>query len=304
MRTTTRGVNVAESHVFQASELQNPQFHTSLNFEQDLLGGLLDGCAHFKARAGIIPTDNLLDTHLLDEVGGETHGGVIVAGMYSDDLGKFLARCAQPVVLLDLLFKDGPDTVTSDNVDGMRQSVRHLVGLGHREIGFVGARNPSYEERYFGFVGEMTLAGLTVRPEFTVETPGGVTETARRVAPVLSRRKRPTALVACSDYYAMGAMEAARELGLRVPRDLSLVGYDDVEIARNARPALTSVHVPVREMGRQAVARLLSLPAGAAGKTGGAIVRVPVSLVVRESSAAALGKGTKKQGNKESKENN
>ena len=284
LRATPRGLEVAEPHVFHASDLRNARFPQPFDFEQGLLGGLLEGCAHFKAKAGIIPSDNLLDPQLLEEVRG-AGGGVILAGMYSPDLDAFLAQCRQPVVLLDLMRRGGPDAVTSDNVDGMRQGVRHLIGLGHREIGFIGAQNPSYEERYFGFAGEMAKAGLAVRPEFMVETPGGVGETARRVKPVLARKRRPTAFLACSDYYAVGAMEAARELGLKVPRDVSVVGFDDVAIAQRVKPALTSVRVPVREMGWQAVARLLSLPR-AERKTEGVVVRVPVSLVERGTCAA------------------
>jgi Transcriptional regulators len=170
LRTTTRGVDVAERHVFQASELQDPRFHSSLNFEQGMLEGLLEVCAHFKAKAHILPADDLMDPRLLAEVRGADGGGVIVAGMYSADLDEFLTNCRPPVVLLDLLCKGGPDAVTSDNIDGMRQSVRHLAGLGHREIGFIGGKNPAYEERFFGFVGEMAAAGLAVRPEFVVES--------------------------------------------------------------------------------------------------------------------------------------
>jgi Transcriptional regulators len=80
-------------------------------------------------------------------------------------------------------------------------------------------------------------------------------------------------------------MEAARERGLKVPRDLSLVGFDDVAIAQRVAPALTSVHVPVREMGWQAVARLLSPPCGAGRKPDGVVLRVPVELVARGTSA-------------------
>ncbi|MCL1887624.1 MAG: LacI family transcriptional regulator, partial [Kiritimatiellaeota bacterium] len=183
---TAHGVKVGAPHVFHAPDLQNPQYRRTNNFEQGLLEGLLEGCSHFGVKAGIISTDNLQDPKLLEEVGGTGHGGLIVAGIWSGGLEGFLARCRQPVVLLDILHRGEPDVVTSDNIDGMRQAVAHLAALGHRDIGFVGTRAiPGYYERHTGFLAAMAEAGLEARREWMVDTPGGVAETARLVAPLL-----------------------------------------------------------------------------------------------------------------------
>ncbi len=289
LKPTAQGVKVGAPHAYHAPDLQSPQFRQSNSFEQGLLEGLLAACSHFQLKAGIISTDNLADAKLLEEVGGTEHGGLIIGGIYPEGLDGFLAQCRQPVVLLDMLHKGAPDVITSDNIDGIRQSVTCLAALGHREIGFVGTHdNPSYYERYFAFLAAMAEAGLGVRPEFVVNTPGGVAETAKLVTPLLASRERPTALVACSDYYAIAVMEAARGCGLQVPRDLSVIGFDDVTLAQRMKPALTTVRVPVQELGWRAVAQLLPLPhAGrAVRRTTGAIVRVPVELVVRETCAA------------------
>ena len=285
---TGRKVMVSSPHTYHATDFQTPQFRQSNNFEQGILEGLLAACSHFQMKAGIISTDNLCDPKLLEEVRGTGHGGLILGGLYpADGLDAFLAHCRQPVVLLDMLHKGGPDMVTSDNIDGMRQSVAHLVKLGHTAIGFIGTlTQPSYYERYLGFLGAMAEAGLPVRREFVVDTPGGVAETTRLVEPVLARAERPTALVTTSDYYAIAAMEAARAKGIKVPRDLSVIGFDDMALAQRVKPALTTVHVPVQELGWRAVAQLLPSPhTDAVRRPQGAIVRVAVTLVERETCA-------------------
>ena len=289
LKPTAQGVKVGAPHAYHAPDLQSPQFRQSNSFEQGLLEGLLAACSHYHVKAGIISTDNLQDPKLLEEVRGSGHEGLIVAGLYPDGLDAFLSQCRQPMVLLDILHKGEPDVITSDNIDGIRQSVNLLAGLGHKAIGFVGTlANPSYYERYFSFYAAMAEAGLSVRQEFVVNTPGGVAETAKLVGPVLARKSRPTALVACSDYFAIAAIEAARQLGLHVPQDLSVVGFDDIAIAQRLKPALTTIRVPVQELGWRAVTQLLPLPraGGMSRGTGGAIVRVPVTLVERETCAA------------------
>jgi len=288
-----KGVKVSEPREYHARDWQSSNFLQSNNFDHGLLGGVLAACAYYRVKAEIISTDNLRDPKLLEEVGGAKKGGVIVGGIPPSDggLDAFLARCRPPVVLLDLLHNGLQSVVTSDNMGGARRCVAHLAGLGHREIGFVGTKStPAYHERYLGYLAAMAEAGLGVKREFCVDTPGGVAETARLVAPVLSRKRRPTAIVACSDYYAIAAMEAARELGLRVPRDLSLTGFDDIELAQRMKPALTTVRVPVQKLGWLAVSQLLPLPvAGKAAHTSdGVVLRVPVELVERESCAVKI----------------
>ena len=283
-----RGVRVGAPHEYHAADLKSPQFRRSDNFLQGMLEGVLDACSYFRVKAGVISADDLRDPKLLEEVRGTGHAGMVFGGMRPEGLDDFLAQCRQPVVLMDIVRKGGPMMVTSDNMDGVRQAVAHLAGLGHRDIGFVGTLDgASYGERHSGFLMAMAEAGLAVRPGFVVDSPGGVAETARRLAPMLARKARPTALVASSDYFAIAAMEAARGLGLRVPRDLSVTGFDDVAVAQRVTPALTTVRVPVRELGWLAVAQLLSLPR-AGRKTDGVIVRVPVELVVRGTCAPPL----------------
>ena len=301
LKPTAKGMRVGALHAFHPDDLQSALFRQSNNFEQGLMEGLLAACSHFQLKAGIISTDNFKDPRLLEEVGGTEHGGLIIGGIYPEGLDEFLEKCRQRVVLLDMLHGGEPDVVTSDNMAGVRLSVRHLLELGHRDIGFAGPHvNPSYYERYLGFLAAMTEGGCAVKDKWVMRSAGSIADATRAMEPMLKAKDRPTALVACSDYMAIAAMEAARQCGLEVPGDLSVVGFDDVAVAQRTRPALTTVRVPVQELGWRAVEMLLPLPqqggAGGRGAGGGAVarahhargavVRVPVELVVRESCAA------------------
>lgn len=282
LRTTSKGVEVGALQPYHALDLQSPQYRKACNFEQGMLEGMLAACSHYQMKAGIISTDNLGDPKLLEEV-DKTGGGVIIGGVCPEGLDAFLEWSRQPVVLLDILHQGMPDVVTSDNFGGIRQAVRHLVDLGHVKIGFVGTDNVSYMERYFAFGASMMEAGLKVNPGFVVNAHRHIAETVRDLKPVLARKARPTALVAASDYLAIAALEAAHAVGLKVPDDLSLVGFDDVAVARHTRPGLTTVHVPLRELGWRAVAQLLSLAQEDWPRqhTDGAVMRVRTTLVER-----------------------
>lgn len=160
--------------------------------------------------------------------------------------------------------------------------VRHLLDLGHRRIAHVvGIRDHGASGwRLAGYRAAMAAAGLrddpdlVVQGEFTFDS--GVTA-ARQLFALASR---PTAVFAANDDMASGVMWAASEAGLKVPQDLSVCGFDDIPLARQLWPALTTVRQPSREMGRLAATQLLEVLRGR-GK--GEVVRVPFALQLRES---------------------
>jgi LacI family xylobiose transport system transcriptional regulator len=153
--------------------------------------------------------------------------------------------------------------VGSANWSGGVAATRHLIECGHRKVAIISGPEDMLCSlaRVDGFRSAMGMAGFEVDPgmitfgDFHVE--GGYA----RAMELLSRPDRPTAIFAGSDLQALGVIEAARVNGLRVPHDLSVVGYDDVPIAQWASPALTTVHQPLRQMAEQAVQMLLKLRA-------------------------------------------
>lgn len=186
---------------------------------------------------------------------------------------------------------EGVPTVSAAHSAGADQAVRHLLGLGHRRIAAItGPRGRmATEERLRGYyaavagAGVLPDAGLVAESNFTVE--GGYDAAAR----LLALADRPTAMFAFNDPLAIGAMQAARARGLRVPEDVSIVGFDDTTEAQFVTPGLTTVRQPLAEMGRMAVSLLLGLLEDQAHEPVQA--ELATKLVVRGSTAAPPGAG-------------
>lgn len=210
--------------------------------------------------------------------------GLIMMTNQPDDgtLASLLMK-HQNVVLLD---EDIPGVavprVFVENAQGAYLATQYLIESGHRDIAIVsGPQNlMSVNERLDGFIRAMDEAGLPVTPGWVLL--GAYTRDYGRAAAtsLLSGIKRPTAILACSDYIAIGILQVMRQAGVSVPRDLSLVGFDDMPFAELVDPSLTTVRQPIADMGRVAFERLLAL----INKTEApAETRLPVELIIRQS---------------------
>ena len=173
--------------------------------------------------------------------------------------------------------------VTHDDV-GAAEAARHLAGLGHKRIAHISGPETfrSAHTRRQGFVAGLKEHGLKLEPRYSVE--GGYTFESGVTcgAALLALDPRPTAIFTGNDEMAMGVFKAARDLGLEIPRDLSVVGYDDSPMASRVWPYLTTVRLPIRDMGRMAAEKLLAGAEGVATDE----IDVRPSLVVRESTRA------------------
>ena len=154
--------------------------------------------------------------------------------------------------------EDHDPFVGSDDLLGARLATAHLAELGHRRIGHL-AGKPTVSTgvlRRRGYLAALTEHGLAPDPRLVVES--GYTEEggARAAARLMALDERPTAIFAVTDMTAVGAFGAARRMGLRVPEDMAIVGYNDIPLASRMMPALTTVHVPIHDFGSVA-ARLL-----------------------------------------------
>jgi len=190
-------------------------------------------------------------------------GVLVISISPTDEEVPLLAEASVPVVLIDAHHPalTTLHQITVDDVAGGKAVTEYLIGLGHTRIGFIGdpADNPfnftSSRDRARGYRQALEAAGIPYRPEYYAEGPHGrqaARESARRM---LTLPERPTAIFAASDVQAVGVLEAARELGLRVPQDLSIVGYDDVEIAEIL--GLTTMRQMLFESGQRGVELLL-----------------------------------------------
>jgi DNA-binding LacI/PurR family transcriptional regulator len=164
-------------------------------------------------------------------------------------------------------------------------AVRHLLELGHRAIAVISAAHDSPgRARLAGFHSAMQAAGVAVVPELVTDAP--LTREGGYAAAVelLARADRPTAVFASNDLQALGVYRAAREAGLRIPQELSVVGFDDLPVGAWVDPPLTSVRRPLAEMA--AAAAELALALGRGEEPGQVGLEMATTLTVRESTAA------------------
>jgi LacI family transcriptional regulator len=212
----------------------------------------------------------------------------------TDELGQdeitALARLRLPLVVIDPMNIPSRDIVSvgSTNFRGGQAAARHLVELGHRHIAYLGGRASAEcsQARLAGFRSALDTAGIALPEDYVHNTADFHYQDGLDGAPLLlSLPQRPTAIFAASDELARGAIEAARSVGISVPEGLSIVGFDDTEIARIASPPLTTVRQPLQEMGAVALRTVLRLVAG--DKIDSNHVELATELVVRASTAPA-----------------
>lgn len=192
-----------------------------------------------------------------------------------------------PVVAVDPhRGRSGLTTVDSDNMRGAILATQYLIRLGHRRIGFLGGR-PDLESarlREEGYRTAMEGAGLAVDPDL-VRVGGYRPETADQPAhDLLTLPDRPTAVFAANDISAIRTMEVARSLGLSVPDDLSVIGFDNVPESALTTPPLTTIAQPIRRMGSEAISLLIAMMDGTSD--GGTHITLPTELVERASCAS------------------
>ncbi len=212
--------------------------------------------------------------------------GVILAGTVPLKIIESIKERDLPCVLIDYLPPAGNHSaILIDNGDGIRQAVTHLLSKGHRDLVFVGgdSQHPGMRERRDAFRRILAESGLDadekrISADFLLSGAQEGYEAARHF---LDNKLKLTALVAANDAIASGILRACRDRKLRIPEDVAITGFDDVETAITARPTLTTLHVPKEEMGALAVRLLAQLIAGTA--QAGMKIVVPVRLVRRES---------------------
>jgi len=210
--------------------------------------------------------------------------GVILAGPVLPASRILAVASAVPIVLVARSSRwSSVDSVTNDDRAGARLAVDHLVSLGHRDIAHVdGGLGAGATARRSGYLAAMGDHGLADR---AVVAPGAFTEEggASGIDRLLAERRSPTAVFVANDLAAIGALHALEQHGLRVPEDVSVVGYDNTSLAALGHIDLTTIDQPRRQIGATAVRLLLERLDG--GRRRARHVVVPPSLVVRGTTA-------------------
>jgi LacI family transcriptional regulator len=230
-------------------------------------------------------------SQLLESMHGEIAGMVLAnGGDLTDEVIGRLVGSHIPAVLVDNYVVDQPlHCVVADNVTAGYLATRHLLRLGHRRLGLLAGprKYRSLVDRQEGYLDALTEYGvpvdLALMPAPTHHAGGQ--KGYQQMLRLLDLPDPPSAVVAISDKTAFGAMEALKERGLQIPRDVALVSIDDVAESAHTTPPLTTVSVPRSEMGAEAVRRLLALLRGEAPRPTKTVLYT--HLVVRQSCGSA-----------------
>ncbi|WP_410771196.1 LacI family DNA-binding transcriptional regulator [Fontibacillus sp. BL9] len=183
--------------------------------------------------------------------------GVLIFGFQRNDLNfEEMLQSEIPTMFIDLdLLGRRAGYITSDNINSIKQAVSYLIGLKHRKIAFVAGYLDSYvgKLRFEGYRQGVEEADLPYRSDYIYF--GDFTKESGYMAmkQFLQCSEFPTAVICSSDMSAVGVMEAAVEAGLNVPRDLSVIGFDDIEISKYTQPPLTTIRQDFRRIGRQSI---------------------------------------------------
>jgi LacI family transcriptional regulator len=259
-----------------------------------ILSGAAEALHEQDLRLVLSPTDHEHDREvtLLDRLmHGLTDGALIVLPEESSAELERLLNEGYRFVVIDPLepLDERIPSVSAAHASGADQAMQHLLGLGHRRIAAI--TGPSgwvaTEDRRRGYHAALAAAGILPDPALELESDfeiqGGMTAAHR----LLDLPEPPTAIFAFNDNLAIGVLQAARARGVRVPEDLSVVGFDDVEHATIVTPTLTTVRQPLAEMGRTAVSLLMRLLERQRFET--LHVELATRLVVRESTGPPPG---------------
>ncbi|MGQ4336115.1 LacI family DNA-binding transcriptional regulator [Streptomyces hayashii] len=240
-------------------------------------------------KVGVLVSEfGLQDTpaRTIDDTLGRRPQCVLSVSQLSEEERDQLEAKGIPFVVFDPT-EELPDDVPfvgATNWRGGQAATRHLVDLGHRRIAMIsGPDHPFCQARLAGYTSALTEAGLPVDPDLVVKTLLTRDDGRAAARELLSRPDRPTAVFTANDMQALGVYQAARELGLSIPQDLSVVGFDDVPAVAWVDPPLTTVHQPLAEMAVAATELALAMGRGEDVPQVG--VEIATTLTVRESTA-------------------
>ncbi len=218
---------------------------------------------------------------------GLCDGLLLILPRISDAHLRQLEQRDLPVVLVNYWRPTQLPVVRGGNGDAAAAVTRHLLQLGHRRIGFIAgsAFTGQSQERQRGYEDALEGAGIAIDPQLIAPGDFGRRSGYDAACALLTAADAPTAIFAANDEMAFGAIDAVRACGLRMPQDVSVVGFDDIPAAAHVHPGLTTVRQPLAAISEAAVRELLLRISGAGGEQ--QRVEFPSELVLRESTAKA-----------------
>jgi len=286
--STNRGARTASSGRSGAVGLTLPLVNDA--YFGPILSGASEALYELDLRIMLCPTmhEHDREVSLVDRLmRGTTDGAILMLPEESTDELLHLQDIGFPFVVVDprVATPPGIPCVSAMHATGAKLATEHLLELGHRHIGVVGGPSGWYanDEREIGFRAAMAAARLLPEPDMILHGDWSIPSGEIAAEILLARPDRPTAIFAFNDNSAIGALNVARRRGIRVPEDLSIVGFDDTFQATIVTPSLTTVRQPLAELGRMGVSLLSRLLEGQ--RLDALRIELETELVVRESTA-------------------
>ena len=254
-----------------------------------ILAGAAEALSEREFQIVLSPTggEHEREVSIVDRLHGLTDGAMIILPEESSEELERLLDSGFRFVVLDPLMplNERIPSVSAAHMSGADQAMKHLLDLGHRRVAQItGPRGwVATEDRRRGYRAALAASGILPDPTLEREAEPEIDPGRAAAEQLFGLSEPPTAIFAFNDNIAIGAIQAARARGLRVPEELSVVGFDDVEHATIVTPALTTVRQPLAEMGRTGVSLLMRLLEGQRFET--LHVELATRLVVRDSTA-------------------
>lgn len=216
--------------------------------------------------------------------------GVIIAGKIGASWIEYIANKHIPFLLVDYV-APRVSNITIDNKAGAKLVVEYFLNGGHKKIGFIGGdiKHPSIHERFTEYKNVLLAAGIIPAEQwYDVDQPNTATADGYKAAQTIFtlNDNKPTAIFAANDAMAIGCMQYLKENGFRIPNDIAIVGFDNIEAGLHVEPRLTTVNVHREEMGSLAVRRIVEMVKEKSGVATQTVT--PVELVVRDSCGIRL----------------
>ncbi len=211
---------------------------------------------HFNLVLTLLP--NKKDVPIPPPIINQEVDGVILVGVFNQDFIHRIKKINLPVVLIDpKIVVEEFTQVLIDNEHGSYTATQYLIQKGHRRIGFISGplERQSFFQRFLGYKKALEFHGIPF-DKALVQT-GGLEEGYENTKRLLRLNSRPTAIVSANDINAIYGLRAIQEMGLKVPQDISIIGFDDIELSKMSTPQLTTIRVYKEEMGSIAVRLLM-----------------------------------------------
>ena len=215
--------------------------------------------------------------------------GIISLGSVTEKFLLAVENIGLPLVLIDPARNvDNFDCVVPDNFNGAYQIAKHLLQTGYKRIGFISSffYALASTQRLKGYKEALREVGIPYDKQLSVKAKGPFDRGKSAVKSLLKLNNPPQAVVASTDLIAKSAIEGIKEMGLKIPDDIAVVGFDDIAEAEKMEPPLTTVRIPKKEMGEKGFERLLELAGN--GKQDPKRIIMPVEVVIRESCGSKL----------------